>query len=201
MTDRTSQNFAAVAQGAKRKNIIEMALDFTAMTRKFTEGSRPRILTRLEDFFAGIDRVHDQASYDRLHEDFCLWFTQNIQIAEREVGKKVKRIIPAHISSFGHAAKVLDIAAKVYVYYCVLPSLEVAKGLVPMLHGGLDNQIVGHLIEGFPESGIKSENLEDVDRVKYEQLQVLVRRQILEDFRSEIYPVQYDDILFRKLNR
>jgi hypothetical protein len=155
----------------------------------------------LEDFFAGIDRVHDQASYDRLHEDFCIWFTQNIQIAEREVGKKVKRIIPAHNSSFGHAAKVLDIAAKVYVYYCVPPSPELAKALVPMLHGGLDNQIIGHLIERFPESGIKSENLEDVDRVKYKQLQALVRKEILEDFHSEIYPVQYDDILFRKLNR
>lgn len=59
----------------------------------------------------------------------------------------------------------------------------------------------GHLIERFPENGIKSENLEDVDRVKYEQLQALVRKEILEDFHSEIYPVQYDDILFRKLNR
>lgn len=65
----------------------------------------------------------------------------------------------------------------------------------------LDNQIIEHLIGRFPEKGISSNSLEDVDRAKYEQLQSLVAREILDDFHSEIYPVQYDDIMFRRLNR
>jgi hypothetical protein len=201
MGNETSYDLGEIARSAKIKSIIEMALDFTAMTRKFSKGSSARIRTQLQKFLTDVDKVHDQATYDRLHAEFCVWFIQNIQIAERTVGKKAKRTIPAHATSFGHAAKVLDIAVKVYIYYCSLPSTDVATSLIQLLHGGLDNQIIRHLIERFPDGGITSENLEDVDRVKYEQLQGLVRRQIREDFHSAIHPVQHDDILFRKLNR
>jgi hypothetical protein len=82
-----------------------------------------------------------------------------------------------------------------------MPLHEVAQMLVPILHGALDNQIIEHLIGRFPEEGISSNSLEDVDRAKYEQLQSLVVREVLDDFHSEIYPVQYDDIMFRRLNR
>ena len=76
-----------------------------------------------------------------------------------------------------------------------------AQVLIPLLHSALDNEIVKHLIQKFPETRIKSKQLEDIDRPKYEQLQSLVGREIREDFNSEILPVQYDDILFRRLNR
>jgi hypothetical protein len=201
MSDKEGYDFRDIARSARTKCVIEMALDFTAMTRKFAKGSSPRIRSKLEALLDNIGQVHDQATYDRIHSEFCIWFTQDVRIAERKVGKKVERTILAHASSFGHAAKVLDIAAKVYVYYCSLPSPEVAEILLPLLNGGLDNQIISDLIQRFPDSGITSENLEDVDRLKYERLQSLVRERIREDFRSSIHPVQYDDILFRKLNR
>ena len=53
----------------------------------------------------------------------------------------------------------------------------------------------------FPCAGITSENLEDVDREKYDKLQSLLHKEILEDFYSAIHPVEYDDIMFRRLNR
>ena len=57
-----------------------------------------------------------------MHADFCGWFTQNIDRAQkkkqRESGAAIRK------SSYGQAAKVIDIAAKVYVYYCALPSRE-----------------------------------------------------------------------------
>jgi hypothetical protein len=96
---------------------------------------------------------------------------------------------------------VLDIAAKVYVHYCAMPSPDVASIVLPLLHGALDNQIIEHLITKFPGAEIKLKKLEDVDREKYEKLQSLVGTEIREDFGSGIYTVQYDDIMFRRLNR
>ncbi|MFY9906234.1 MAG: hypothetical protein WBD45_14505 [Terriglobales bacterium] len=65
----------------------------------------------------------------------------------------------------------------------------------------LDNQIIKHLILRFPSAGINSGSLEDVDRDKYDKLQSLLHKEILEDFYSAIHPVEYDDIMFRRLNR
>lgn len=193
-------DFANVARKAMRQNIIEMALDFTGMTRIFAKGSNPRILEKLDDVFGRFESIVDQADYDQIHSDFCNWFTQNIQVAEKKL-KKSQKTIRARKSSYGQAAKVLDIAAKVYVYYCALPPPEAVGRLLPLLHGGLDNQIVKHLVKKFPEGEIKSESLEDVDHNKYQQLQALVRREIQNDFQSSIHPVQHDDIFFRELNR
>jgi hypothetical protein len=187
------------AETAKTKNIIEMAFDFTAMMWLFAKGSPAKIHRKLETAFAGLGSIREQKDYDLVHADFCGWFTQNIDRAQkkkqRESGAAIRK------SSYGQAAKVIDIAAKVYVYYCALPSRESAQVLIPLLHGALDNQIVKHLIQKFPETRIKSKQLEDIDRPKYEQLQSLVGREIREDFNSGILPVQYDDILFRRLNR
>jgi hypothetical protein len=70
-----------------------------------------------------------------------------------------------------------------------------------MLHGALDNQIIGHLTERFPEGGVRAKAIQDVDRIEYERLQLLLAKEIQEDFHSAIYPVQYDDLMFRRLNR
>jgi hypothetical protein len=50
---------------------------------------------------------------------------QNIRTAEKKL--KNGRVIPIGPSSYGHAAKVLDISAKVFVYYCGLPAPDGAK--------------------------------------------------------------------------
>jgi hypothetical protein len=61
--------------------------------------------------------------------------------------------------------------------------------------------MVRHLVQRFPMGGIKAKALTEVDRPEYERLQSLVAKEIMEDFNLEIYPVQYDDIFFRRLNR
>jgi hypothetical protein len=155
-------------QNAKKKMVIEMALDFTAMTWLFPTGSTTRILQKLEAAFAEFDRIREQKDYDQIHAEFCVWFTQNIDRAQKK--KQREASAPVLKSSYGQAAKVLDIAAKVYVYYCAMPSPEIAEALTPLLHGAMDNKIVQHLLGKFPEVGIKSEKLEDIDRKKYEQL-------------------------------
>ncbi len=74
MTTQASTNSAASAQeaeAARTKNIIDMALDFTAMKWLFQKGSTPKILQELEDTFAGFDRVREQKDYDQLHGEFC----------------------------------------------------------------------------------------------------------------------------------
>jgi hypothetical protein len=187
------------AETAKIKNIIEMAVGFSAMTWLFPGKSAPKIYDHLEVAFARLSSIREQKDYDLMHADFCDWFTRNVDRSQkrkqRESGAAVRK------SSYGQAAKVLDIAAKVYVYYCALPSREAAQTLTPLLHSALDNKMVQHLIRGFPRAGVKSKQLEDIDRPKYEQLQSLVGREIRENFNSEILPVQYDDIFFRRLNR
>jgi len=202
MTGQASPILAAhvqEARAAKAKNIIDMALDFTAMKWLFPKGTTPVILQQLEVTFAKLGSIREQKDYDQLHVEFCLWFNQSIVRAQkkeqREKGAAIRR------SSYGQAAKVLDISAKVYVYYCAMPSPDVAGTLVPLLHGPLDNQIIKHLIERFPSAGIRSGTLQDVDRTKYEILQSLVSKEIAEDFGSAIWPVQYDDVMFRRLNR
>jgi hypothetical protein len=41
----------------------------------------------------------------------------------------------------------------------------------------------------------------ETDRDEYDRLQILVRKDIRENYRDEIHPVQYDDLAFRRLNR
>ena len=149
------------AETAKTENIIEMAFDFTAMMWLFAKGSPPKIHRKLETAFAGLGSIREQKDYDLMHADFCGWFTQNIDRAQkkkqRESGAAIRK------SSYGQAAKVIDIAAKVYVYYCALPSRD-AQVLLLLLHGAVDNEIVKHLIRKFPDAGVKSKQLEDIDR-------------------------------------
>jgi hypothetical protein len=114
----TPEDVLQAVQNAKKKMVIEMALDFTAMTWLFPTGSTTKILQRLEAAFAGFDRIREQKDYDQMHAEFCVWFTQNIDRAQKK--KQREKFAPVLKSSYGQAAKVLDIAAKVYVYYCAM---------------------------------------------------------------------------------
>jgi lambda repressor-like predicted transcriptional regulator len=70
-----------------------------------------------------------------------------------------------------------------------------------MLHGAVDNPMMQHLASRYPDAGLKSKTIEEVDREEYRKLQRLVAQDIQRDFQSEILPVQYDDIMWRRLNR
>jgi hypothetical protein len=199
MADQGKPRPIDIALEAKMKMIIDMAIDFAGMTRVLMKGSNAKVFRKLEQLFAELDIVASQEHYDHLNVGFCEWFTQNIRTAEKKLKNgRVKAVGP---SSYGHAAKVLDITAKVFVYYCGLPSSDKAKALVPMLHGAIDNQILDHSKQRFPAAGITAGSIAEMDRGEYELLQSLVQQEIKEDFETEICRAQYDDILFLRLNR
>jgi hypothetical protein len=183
-----------LALEAKAKNIIEMALGFTAMTRVFSKGSMATVADRLGNLFASLDRVSTREDYEKMHAEFCNWFIEYIRTA------KNGRINPGAKCSYGQAAKDLDVAAKVYVYYCAQPSPADAQRLVPMLHAAIDTPMMLDLAKRYGEAGIKSKTLQQVDRDEYVRLQSAAQQDAKANFQPDIHPVQYDDIMWRRLN-
>ncbi len=181
----------------KRKNIVEMALDFTGMIRVFSRGSKTPIKAKLEEFFSRLAKINTQDDYEICHRAFCDWFTREIQTAEKRL--KNGKVRPSQPSSYGHAAKVLDVATKVYVYYCTQPSAQVAQRIVPFLHGAIDVLIMGDLRNSkHATTRIRATSIQEVDRIAYQALQSVVSAKARE---RKMHPVQLEDILFRKLNR
>lgn len=107
---RTEQSDAELA---KTKNIVEIAFDFTAMTRVFLKGSKTEIVLKLEKHFSSLAKINSREDYEAFHRRFCEWFTREIRTAEKKL--KNGRAQKSEAASYGHAAKVFDIAIKVYV--------------------------------------------------------------------------------------
>jgi hypothetical protein len=95
----------------------------------------------------------------------------------------------------------LDIALKVYVFYCGQPLPVVAARIHPFLHGAVDVPIMGYLKRKFPEVPIQATTIEQVDERVYQLLQHLGARDIGECFHSDVLLVQCDDIMWQRLNR
>jgi hypothetical protein len=193
---RRGRNMSVVApielrevQEARSENMIEIALEFSGMLRVFEEGSNLKLIPRLREFFEQLNSIEDKAAYDRAHADFCNWCVANIRTAEKTL--KNGRIKPSGPCSYGHGAKVLDIGAKVHVYYCGKPTPEIAARLLPMLHAGLDTPMMKLLDPS-------KKTIQEVDREHYERLQSLVASKIAG---LGLYPVQYDDVMWRRLQR
>ena len=185
------------SDSAKTKNIIDMALGFTAMMRIFSEGSKPKIEQKLEDLFDNLENINTCNEYEACHQEFCIWFTHKIQTA----GKKTRNggFRPGQPASYGQGAKVLDIAIKVYVYYCSQPTPVIAERLLPLLHGAIDVKIMNHLKKSTGEGAtIRATTIKEVDEHGYQVLQSLV---LAGSLSWKVHPVQYDDILWRRLNR
>jgi hypothetical protein len=162
-----------------------MSQGYSAMTRVFSRGSNGEIVGQLGSFFKELEHVTRQEEYDTAHAAFCRWFERSITMA----GKTERGC------SYGHAAKVLDIAAKVYVYYCAQPSPEAAEKLIPMLHGGLDTAMIDYLGGEYPPKGIRARNVVGIDLDEYSRLQESVAEDIRSRLDSQIHPVQWNDIL------
>lgn len=188
----------SVAESIKRKNITDMALTFTAMMRVFSAGSKAKIGSKLEEVFSDLEKVQTKADYQKLHADFCQWFTREITTAKKKLRNGETKA--SRSTSYGHAAKVLDICAKVYVYYCHQPSPEIAEKLCPFLNGAIDTPIMNNLAACFPHQ-VGARTIEEVDDVIYKKLQELVAKDIERGLQGKIMRVQYDDIMWAKLNR
>jgi hypothetical protein len=184
-----------LAEKAKKQNIIDMAVGFTAMMPLFQERSADLIKEKLADLFEGLDRISSDQDFSKIHRDFCKWFVKTIRLAKTE-----------EPSSYGHAAKVLDLALKVYVYYCKMPSPAKAESLVPRLNGAIDTPILRHLFKKMEDIYGKSFpphylwTIKMIDKEGYDLLQKVIRQDIRDSFKDKLSPVQYDDIMGRRLN-
>ena len=183
----------------KIKNVIDMAITFSAMNRVFEAGSKQKIAEKLECSFNFLESVDNKDDFEKIHSEFCEWFVKNVSSAKRVLkNKEIKR---SRAASYGQGAKVFDVALKVYVYYCNLPNCESAAKLLPLLHGAVDTLMMKNLKRNYPMMKIKAETIEAVDKSDYAVLQKLVKKHIEEEFDNLITPVQYDDIMWYRLNR
>lgn len=179
------------AASIKIKNIIDMAITFTAMTRVFAKGSKPKIAAKLERSFGLLAGVAGQDDFEKIHAEFCEWFAKNISSSKKE----------RHAASYGQAAKVFSIALKVYVYYCNLPDPETSARLLPWLHAGVDTKMMNYLKQHYPDAKIKAATIEAVGKLEYVALRKLVAKDIETNFENRILPVHYDDIMWYCFNR
>ena len=185
-----------LAEKAKTQNIIDMAVGFTAMMPLFQERSADLIKEKLADLFEGLERISSDQEFSKMHTDFCQWFVKTIRLTKTE-----------EHPSYGHAAKVLDLALKVYVYYCKMPSPAKAESLMPRLNGVIDTPILRHLFKKLEDIYRKSYpphylwTIEILDEENYDLLQKVIRQDIKDSFDDNILPVQYDEIMGRRLDR
>lgn len=188
-----------IAESTKRKNIIDMAITFTAMMRVFAKGSKSKIAAKLEEIFSNLSSINNLEQYQHVHDSFCQWFIREIYTAKKTF--KNGRVKQSKCASYGQAAKTFDIAIKVYVYYCGQPSSIVSHRLVPLLNGAVDTPIMKYLTSEYPDHQITATTIEEVDKSAYQELQSLIKKDIEIKFKNRIKPVQYDDITWYELNR
>jgi hypothetical protein len=184
-----------LAEQAKKRNIIDMAVGFTGMMRLFQEGTADLIKGKLADIVEGLDRISSEEEFNKMHRGFCQWFVKTIRLAKTE-----------EPPSYGHAAKVLDLALKVYVYYCNMPSPAKAESLMPRLNGTIGTRILRHLFKKLDDIYGKSYpphlwTIKMISKEDYDLLQKVIRQDIRDSLDDTISPVQYDDIMWRRLNR
>ena len=187
------------AKSIRTKNIINVAISFSAMNRLFEQGSKQKIAGKSESSFELLADVESKDDFEKIHSDFCEWFVQNVFTAEKVLkNKKIKR---SRAASYGQAAKVFGVALKVYVYYCNLPDYESAAKLLPMLHSAVDTLMMKNLKKKYPKENIKAKTIEAVGKSDYVVLQKMVKKHIEDEFENKILPVHYDDIMWYRLNK
>ena len=188
-----------IIETVMRSNIIDMALTFTAMMRVFSKGSKGRIASKFEEVCPQLTAVKSRDDYEQIHRSFCDWFVGEIRTAHKTLKNgKPKASRPA---SYGHAAKIFDIAMKVYVYYSSQPSSNAAAHVTPLLHGAIDKPIMDYLKATYSDKAVTASTIEQIDRNQYIKLQGLISKDIVRSFAGSVLPVQYDDIMWSKLNR
>ena len=188
-------NALELAEQAKKRNIIDMAVGFAGMMPLFQEGSADLIKEKLTELFEGLERISSEEDFNKMHRGFCQWFVKTIRLVKNE-----------QTSSYGHAAKVLDLALKVYVYYSKMPRPAKAESLIPMLNGAIDTPILRHLLKKLEDIYGRSysrhlSTIKMIDKEYYDLLQKVIRQDIRDSFNDDILPVQYDDIMWRRLAR
>jgi hypothetical protein len=80
-----------VVEIVMRRNIIDMALTFTAMMRVFSEGSKDRIASKFEELSPRLTTVKSRDDYEQIHRSFCDWFVGEIRTAHKTLKNGKRR--------------------------------------------------------------------------------------------------------------
>ena len=86
------------ASWTKNKNVIDMAVTFSAMNRVFEKGSKQQIADRLESSFKMLKIADNKNAFENIHSEFCEWFIMNISTAQKTLrNKKIKKVDLRHM--------------------------------------------------------------------------------------------------------
>lgn len=172
------------AQKSRIENIAYMGVRYSAMTRVFRKGSKESIVHKVEAAYRRLEDVENEEEYRRVHRSFCRWFASNIRTAK---GRRK--------ASYGQAAKTLDVAMKVFVYYCGLPRGNSSK-IVRWLNCAIDTKILRNLKRRFSDlSDIRAYFPRGIGNEEtYTRLQAAVWKDIESKYSGAILPVEYDDM-------
>ncbi|MCX6006809.1 MAG: hypothetical protein NTZ34_06060 [Chloroflexi bacterium] len=187
-------------EDVKLRNIVDMALGFSAMMRLFEKGSKETIKSKVLELLPELFAAKSEGKFKKIHTDFCQWGVEKITRTEKEKdGMIVKESGPA---SYGQMGKTLDVALHVIIYYAHYPDCETAKILAMWLNAAMDTKMMAFLAGCYPDALDKwPKSIEQVGEKEYRVIQDHVRRFIKEEHQGGILPVQFDDVYWEVMNR
>ncbi len=72
------KRFKAEAHEARKENIIDMGLTFSAMVRLFSSGSKEEMLKLLGECLNKLPAIESQDGYSKIHKEFCESFSKKL---------------------------------------------------------------------------------------------------------------------------
>jgi len=187
-------------EDAKLRNIVDMALSFSAMMRLFEEGSKETIHNQVTELLPALFAAKSEDEFNIIHTGFCQWGIREITRAEKKKdGEVIKEKGPA---SYGQMGKTLDVVLHVVIYYAHYPDCETSKILSKWLNAAMDTKMMAFLAGCYPDALCKwPKSIEQVWEKEYRAIQDHVRLFIQEEHKGGILPVQFDDVYWEVLNR
>lgn len=183
---------------ALRRNVIDMALGFTATMRVFEQRSKATIANLLAEHLLNAQNTSSKEAFEAVHESFCMQFITKVRVAERHL--KNGSVRSAASASYGHAAKMFDVCAKVWFYYCHMPDQDTATRITPYLHAAIDTPILKRL-KSLPDHKVTASTLSGIDQGTYRALQTLAARDQVDTYPTATMMVHYDDLVWSELSR
>ena len=93
------------AKAAKLITILNMAFDFTSMSRVFEKGTKDKFIEKVQELISKLAVVTSAEEFDNLHDGFCRWGCRTVK-RSREGNKR---------ASYGQVTKTLNVVLKAAV--------------------------------------------------------------------------------------
>jgi len=185
-------------EDVKLRNIVDMALGFTAMMRLFEKDSKEVIQAEILKCLPGFFAAESEKEFKAAHRAFCLWGMETIK---RTKGKGLNKK-GIGVISFGHMAKILDVVLHVVIHYAQHPDPGAAKKLSQWLNPAMDNEMMAFLAGCYPNALERwPKTIEQVLEKDYNKIQETVRQFIKDEQDCTRIPIDFDDVYWEVLTR